>query len=592
MRVMKKPKEVTEFYQSLESLKSLNIWNISKELKDCDLIKSTIWRKRIITERKVLFYNLNEGQLFSNVQNTNVTGNVERASLFSKSEINFIIERSNQTNNSWLKARYTHLLWQETKNNNYALIAIENYMDCINMIKGKEARELDIILAAILFISKSTKKKIEESRNLTLDLIEALPHWFKFALLNTAMKINFLKLNDLNVIADKVFEWFEEQTPINYFTNKQNLEISLVLFDKIKRPNEKLYELLAFNENEIINQHEDESFVKLTALSEKAKYLKRAKKTEAYETVLREYTRVKQKTELHKVSLTLDEDLNDMFNDYLKMKSQFILTWSTASILSFFSISDDVLVDPKTVEEHANENIKKSIRHLFTTNVFDINSNTKRLNDKGIIDFEKLQAYVIAHNVEVYTLFLRVFIDGIIMGKLNYYKIFDFLEEYTWYGMKFRKSMKSNDGVENSSWLSLMAPGIHNYFAQFEFSTLMNTNKINNFILAVDSMTLKFEGALRDFIRLSGGNTTMERKGEMQEQLLEDLLENQITKEYFTEKDIELFKFTFTNKGKNIRNNVAHSFMEYSDYNLQTASLVFLCLLRLGKYTFEEKVTT
>ena len=175
------------------------------------------------------------------------------------------------------------------------------------------------------------------------------------------------------------------------------------------------------------------------------------------------------------------------------------------------------------------------------------------------------------------------------MGKLNYYKIFDFLEEHTWYGMKFRKSLKNDDEEENSSWLSLIAPGIHNYFAQFEFSTLMNTNKINNFVLAVDSMTLKFEGALRDFIRLSGGNTSMERKGEMQEQLLEDLLENQITKEYFTGKDVELFKFTFTNKGKNIRNNVAHSFMEFSDYNLQTASLVFLCLLRLGKYTFEEK---
>lgn len=589
MRLMKMPKEVVEFYTSLEDLKSLNIWNITKELNECDLIKSTLWRKKIITERKVLFHNLSDGQLYSNAQGTNVKGGNEKTLNFSKAEINYLNERLNQTNNSLLKSRYAHLLWQETKNNNYALTALDGYMSCINLIKGKEARELDIILAAILHISKNTKKRIEESRKLTLDLIEALPNWFKFTILNTALKINFLKPADMNFIADKVFEWFEEQLPINYFTNKRNLEISLILFDKIKRPDEKLYELLALNEDEIINQHEDESFVKLTALSEKAKYLKKAKKIEECEIVLRECTRIKQKTKLYKVSVELDEDLNRMFNDYLKMKSEFILNWSTQSILSFFSMSDDVLVDPQMVEEHTNENTKNSIHSLFSTSIFDINSNTKKLTDDRIIDFEKLRTYVIAHNVQVYTLFLRVFIDGIILGKLNYYKIFDFLEEYTWYGMKFRKNLKSNDEDENSSWLSLLAPSIHSYLTQFELSTLMNTNKVNNFVLAIDSMTLKFEGALRDFIRLSGGNTTLERKGEMQEQLLEDLLENQVTKEYFTEKDIELFKFTFTKKGKNIRNDVAHSFMEYSDYNLQIASLVFLCLLRLGKYTFEEK---
>ena len=116
----------------------------------------------------------------------------------------------------------------------------------------------------------------------------------------------------------------------------------------------------------------------------------------------------------------------------------------------------------------------------------------------------------------------------------------------------------------------------------------MNTNKINNFILAIDSMTVKFEGALRDFIRLCGGNTTTLKKGVLTEQVLEELLENQITKKYFSIKDIELFKHTFTQKGKNLRNNVAHSFMQYSDYTWEVAIQVFLCILRLGKYTLVE----
>ena len=68
----------------------------------------------------------------------------------------------------------------------------------------------------------------------------------------------------------------------------------------------------------------------------------------------------------------------------------------------------------------------------------------------------------------------------------------------------------------------MLAPGIHNLFSQFELSVLTNTNKVNNFILSIDSLTLKFEGALRDFIRLSNGNSTTEKKGVLQEQLLEE----------------------------------------------------------------------
>ncbi|MBK7764421.1 MAG: DUF4209 domain-containing protein [Bacteroidetes bacterium] len=103
----------------------------------------------------------------------------------------------------------------------------------------------------------------------------------------------------------------------------------------------------------------------------------------------------------------------------------------------------------------------------------------------------------------------------------------------------------------------------------------MRTNKTTNYILSVDSLTMKFEGALRDFIRLCGGSTSIFKKDELQEQLLDELLENPITQNYFTVNDVELFKYTFTKKGKNLRNNVAHSFLDFSDYNFQSASLCF-----------------
>lgn len=101
MRITKRPKEVNLFFNSLEDIKSLNVWNINKELSNCDKIRTTAWRKKIIIERKVLFHNLNGGQLHSNAQSTNKKGKVEKVLQFSTTEVNYIIARLNETNNSW-----------------------------------------------------------------------------------------------------------------------------------------------------------------------------------------------------------------------------------------------------------------------------------------------------------------------------------------------------------------------------------------------------------------------------------------------------------------------------------------------------------
>lgn len=584
----KKPQEVIEFYQSLEALKSLNVWNISKELMPCDNIKSTVWRKRIMTERKILFHNLNDGVLESNVQSTNRKGQIIKVIKFSKAEITFLAKRLSETTNAWLASRYSHILWQETKNNGYAEIAIDRYIDSVNMIKSAEALEINSILPAIMFISQKTKKRTDVVKKLINELIASVPKWFKFTMLSNILKQNFLKPIELAVIADQVFEWLEKEISTSYFTNKQSLEVCLLLFDKIKRQNDSIYELLARNEDLIIAEHEDESFVKLTATTAKAKYLKKAKKITEYEKTLEECTRLKQTISLAKTSIPLDEEFHDMFNQYLRQKSDIIISWSTNDILSYFSSCDELIPDPIEIDEVAKASLKNSIYNLASVHTFDINGNTKHLNEEDKFEREKLQAYIIANNIQVYTLFLRVFIDCMLMGKLNYYKIYAYLEDHTWYGYKFKQGLSHKED-DTTSCLTLLAPGIQSYLGQFELSVVMNTNKVNNFVLCIDSMTLKFEGALRDFIRLSGGTTMAERKGEMQEQLLEDLLEHKITKQYFSEKDITFFKFTFTKKGKNIRNNVAHSFMEFSDYNLQVASQVFFCLLRLGKYTFENR---
>lgn len=582
------PKEVKEFYDSLESIKSLNIWNIQRELQTSERIESS--DKNVIIERKCLLFNLDKGKLFSNVQITNIKGEIENKIDFYEDEIKYLIERIKETNNSWLKSRYSHILWQITNHKKYAEIAIENYIQTVTAIKAEEVRELSIFLSAIFYISKKTKIKQSECKDFAFALFEELPNWLKANIVKDILDLNFFQNDELKQVSDKITTWIDLNNPDFYFSNKTNLEIALKLYDKIKKPKEILYKYLAENENLLLSQSEDdENFFKITTVGNKAFYLKKAKDLVNYEITLKEYTRLKQKVKLKKISVTLDDEKTKLFNDYLTKRSKIILKQPTESILAFFCENENILVNPEFNKKNAEERIKKSLHNLFTITSFDINTNHKILTQKDKLQNEIITSYIISHNIHCYSLFLKVFVDGIIMGKLNYYKVLEFLKTHTWFGQKFKRSISDSDKNEDSNWISLLAPGIHNLFSQFELSVLLNTNKINNFILSIDSLTIKFEGALRDFILLSGGTTTKEFKNDLKEQLLEELLENSKIKEYFSESDIELFKTTFTNRGRNIRNNVAHSFMEYYDYNLQVAVLVFFCILRLGKYNFNEK---
>jgi hypothetical protein len=182
---------------------------------------------------------------------------------------------------------------------------------------------------------------------------------------------------------------------------------------------------------------------------------------------------------------------------------------------------------------------------------------------------------------------MRVMDNGVVNGKLSYNHVYNFLLQHSWYGQQFRKmKMQVNsDSDIYYNWLSILAPALHSFLSQMEASVLSKYNfQHNNWVLCIDSLTLKFEGALRDFIRLTGASTSKIKNDEIQEMLLEDLLNSDAAKKQFTENDLELFKIVFTNKGDNIRNSVAHGFYNMDNYSYDKICKVFFCILRLGKY--------
>lgn len=590
MNINKVPDELVNFFKTLENTRFLNSWNVSKELDYSDDIDGE-WENKLITERKLLTYDINDGKLTSSFTTTDIQGKPIPI-VFSNKEIEYFKSRINLTSNKWLISKYAHIVWQQTKHNDYAEIALKNYLIIINEFEKEEMHQLPVMLSAIIHISQKTKKEKDQVKKLVLKLLQDKSLGLKYRNLKEAIDNNIFNKKELTEIAHNLTSWVNDNLT-SYFTNKDLLRLGLNIYHKLGLDESILYELLAKNEHIILEQNKDDSsFVKYQTNGTIAKYLSLAGKHEESQKYYQEYTRLKKTIKLGRVQSKLEENEQKMFNNYLNIRSEAILQSDSQAILAYFSMITDVLVDPKEIIESTEKNIADSLFTLFKSTVFDININFKELEESDNFSNEWIKNYALSHAIKCEALFIKTFVNGILRGKLNFYKIYEYLEHNSWYKLKFHKGM-TNDEIDNqTSWLTMLAPGIHNLFAQFEMSVLLNDSKINNFILTVDSLTLKFEGVLRDFILLSNGTTTKMKDGELKEQLLDELLNNPKIIEYFSDRDIELFKYTFTSKGRNIRNNVAHSFYQYSNYTLQTALLIFLCILRLGKYQFNEKTSS
>lgn len=177
----------------------------------------------------------------------------------------------------------------------------------------------------------------------------------------------------------------------------------------------------------------------------------------------------------------------------------------------------------------------------------------------------------------------RVFVEGIKQGKISFASLIQFLSKNTWLGQELIDFDSGGDLIKYR-WISLIAPSLNEYFMQTE-SALKSNNPYTNYVMPIDSLTLKFEGVLRDFARIIKVSTTVTGKGNvLREKYIEEILEEKEIQKYFDENDLLFFNFLFVAKdGMNLRNNIAHSFYRFNNYNFQIMHLLICAFLRIGK---------
>lgn len=236
---------------------------------------------------------------------------------------------------------------------------------------------------------------------------------------------------------------------------------------------------------------------------------------------------------------------------------------------------------------NATQKEKYFYEQFLTVVEFDRNKNIHHRNT----DAHKERRFQEIYNYYIDTVTLQylfnVFIPGIKSGHLTYTNLLGYLHKHTWLGKPYIKTDLGGNEVP-INWITLIAPAIVEYFVQIQ-SWTSNTSFTPSFVLSIDSLTLKMEGLLRNFSERLNISTTVHGKKGLQEAYVGYVLDNDALRQYFNEDDRQFFKYLFASEGGiNLRNNVAHCFYNYFDYNLDKMHLLLAALLKIAQYDLTE----
>lgn len=529
---------------------------------------------------------------------------------FQKEVIEYVIQRVETSSNPLLKARYAHLLWKcpiGIKHNKFAEIAVENYIKAIDEycdqwknVKHKETPlQVGKLYETLLAVSNDLKTNLEPVKRLTHKLLfsSTFEFYTKHRILNDMLLYSKLFKpddfeNTLSIIEHEVNKNKTKSDDLSlvHYHIPTAIKIANKTKTDIKRwHNETGLAYLRIAETET---EQDSFWLKLDYYSSAIKAFTLAgnsmKKTEAE--IL--YSKLKPKVKLPTIRIDFDEEKQKLFQefqDYIKNKAENIIkqkpedVYRTISRGSFFPKYADVI--------RASENKENSFLSFVTTIHFDKNKNISKKQKDTEQEKNTYETYNY-HMIMCVLPYLRyILIPGIKSGNLTFENFIEFIATKSWIGKLHLKYDLGDEG-KSINWIGLLSPSIIEFFTQIQGWVNSKYYK-PSFVLCVDSLTIKFEGLLRDFCERMSIPTSVSRQKGMQEAYIHNILANETIKKFFDEDDLLFFNYLFSSdSGLNLRNNVAHCFYDYEEYHHDQMFLLIAALLRLAKYDYSDNKKT
>lgn len=526
---------------------------------------------------------------------------------YQSAAFDYLKRRAGEAKNPLLLARYNHLLWKApkgVKNRKFAVNAIKVYIELIDQYlqlfendqDGENHLQVSNKLENLVELVNEVKDSINELKTLISRVLYKepnIPFYVKHSLLKhmlstttlfkpsdftDSLSIFEVQLGEKEMPGDKSM-WVNEYFPTAILIARKIGNDFKAWFDKLG----DYYVQLAEGETQ-----PERMWLKSKSYTSAIDAYRNSGNSTRKKEIEQRYFELKPHIKLSNVRITRSPEEIAAFNTvykHIEMQCNALLTQPAENI--YASLVDGWFFPSKETIAKATSKVRSSFDY-FTLVQFDRNKNIKNESSDSSEDKKFNEAY----RNYLYTITLQylhcTFIPGIKSGKLTHKNFIAFLAQHTWLGKPYIKTDLGGQAIE-FNWLTLLSPAICEYFVQVQAWVWSNESYAPNFVLCIDSLTLKMEGLLRNFAERLNISTTIGGKKGMQEAYVNHVLDNEIIQQYFDTDDIQFFRFLFANEGgMNLRNNVAHCYYNFLDYNLDKMHLLIAALIRIAKYDIEE----
>jgi len=389
----------------------------------------------------------------------------------------------------------------------------------------------------------------------------------KFDVLINCYNWKFFSAEDIWVISER--NQLLQNLTENYNTNLQFLQVLLNCVDKSDKESLRcLYHKLAENEELVIRLNPRHKYT-IDFLQRKYQYLRKgeyyqeAEECYAYIMELKANGEGMNKKSIKKIESS--EHIMEMVNKICNSTSP-IHTIATDD--SLLPLESD---DGKTMMEELNRLGMKVI-------AFDINGNSISSDDKNIynkLNFLFRQSYSSNFIAPMYESIKILNNKGVFSEKT----ITNYLAS-SWIG-EARFPVNEYLKEYQESWITTIKPGLRILVNEITKEINSDCRDKGDYVCAIDSLTLKIEGCIRDACRRLNMPTVKDNGEEVS---LEHLLKSLKDRHVITKPTYNMLAGILTKQHLNLRNNIAHAFTSSANYSIETALTILHCLLRLTTF--------
>lgn len=512
----------------------------------------------------------------------------------------YLLSRSKSAVHPMLRARYHHLLWRSPaglKSKAHAISAADAYFECISLYmaqfeldqKEENFSKVSDLFETLVLLVAEIKERVPELKSLTARLLyesDLLPFYIKHSMIKSMLEAKqVFKPNDFIKSMEVLEKAFDEEKGERSLWIFSYIETCLTVARKTKSDIKIWFERLGDIQAEKADAETEpeRNWIKnnmYTSALEAYKSAGHVEKRKRIEQAIFDLKPVitlplirveRTKKEIKALELR-DKLIRASCDALLKEEPDYV----------YDSLIQGWYYPPITHFQDVAKEKKYAYEDFFTLVEYDRNKNIRRQSETHTSrKFNDLYH----HAVESVTLqyFYYVFVPGIRSGHLTYENFLGYLRKYTWLGKPYMRNSMGGHEI-TVDWIMLITPAIVEYFEQVQ-SWQWGNSYFPNFILCIDSLTLKMEGMLRNFSEQMNISTTVAGKSGTQETYVHNVLDNPAVTKHFDEDDLQYFKYLFANEGgTNLRNNVAHCFYHFYDYNLDKMHLLLAALIKIAKF--------